>query len=382
MKIVVVMDSFKGSLTSLEAGNAVKEGILSVNKTIDVVVKCIADGGEGTIDALVEGMNGTIRKIQVTGPLGTPVTCKYGILEESKLAILEMAQAAGLPFVPDDQRNPMITTTYGVGEMILDAIRQGCRKFIIGIGGSATNDGGVGMLQALGFEFLDECNKQIKYGAQGLSTLAKISTKNILPQLKECEFLVACDVENPLYGEKGASVVYGPQKGADEKMVMVMDQLLYHYACKAKELYPDADSNYPGSGAAGGLGFAFHTFLQAELKPGIQIILDEIKLEEVLQNADLVITGEGRLDEQSMMGKALSGIAKLARKHHIPVLALAGCLGKNAHLCLDHGIDAYHSIMKENMSIEEAMQPIVAKNNLKEKTQQIMSNFLTNHIGK
>lgn len=371
MKVVTAIDSFKGSLTSLEAGEAVRQGILKVYPSASVEVRPLADGGEGTVEALISGMGGTIYEIQVTGPLGEKVSCQYGVIEKSKTAVIEMSGAAGITLIPEEKRNPLYTTTYGVGEVIKDAILKGCRRFIIGIGGSATNDGGVGMLQALGFHFLDSKGKEIPFGASGLKELKKITTDFVLKELKECQFQVACDVTNPLCGELGCSAVYGPQKGADEAMVKEMDQWLSTYARLTKEVYPNADEQEPGAGAAGGLGFAFATFLDAELKSGIQIVLGETKLETYIKNADLVITGEGCLDGQTAMGKAPIGVAQIAKKYQKPVIAFAGCVTKEAVKCNQNGIDAFFPILRGVISLKEAMDTENAKKSLEDTTEQI-----------
>lgn len=370
MKVVTAIDSFKGSLTSLEAGEAVRRGILKVYPSASVEVRPLADGGEGTVEALISGMGGTIYEIQVTGPLGEKVSCQYGVIEKSKTAVIEMSGAAGITLIPEEKRNPLYTTTYGVGEVIKDAILKGCRRFIIGIGGSATNDGGVGMLQALGFHFLDSKGKEIPFGASGLKELKKITTDFVLKELKECQFQVACDVTNPLCGELGCSAVYGPQKGADEAMVKEMDQWLSTYARLTKEVYPNADEQEPGAGAAGGLGFAFATFLDAELKSGIQIVLGETKLETYIKNADLVITGEGCLDGQTAMGKAPIGVAQIAKKYQKPVIAFAGCVTKEAVKCNQNGIDAFFPILRGVVSLKEAMDTENAKKSLEDTTEQ------------
>ena len=299
MKVVVAIDSFKGSMTSMEAGLAVTEGVHRVDSDVDVQIRPLADGGEGTVEALVAGMNGMKQEIQVTGPLGTPVVCEYGIIESSKTAVIEMAGAAGITLVPDEKKNPLYTTTYGVGEVIKDAIGKGCRRFIIGIGGSATNDGGIGMLQALGFGFMNKNGQPVPFGARGLEELETITDTYVIPELKECEFRIACDVTNTLCGEQGASAVYGPQKGATPSMIMQMDKWLAYYAALAKEKFPKANAKQAGTGAAGGLGFAFLTFTNAVLESGIKIVLEETQLEEYIKDADLVVTGEGRLDRQT-----------------------------------------------------------------------------------
>lgn len=372
MKIVAALDSFKGSVSSMEAGMAVKKGAACANPEAEVIVCPLADGGEGTVDALVLGMNGKMQNVQVTGPLGAPVEAKYGIIEENKTAVLEMSQAAGITLVPAEKRNPLYTTTYGVGELIKDAIQKGCRRFIVGIGGSATNDGGVGMLQALGYEFLNEKGEQISFGARGLGQLRRIVDTKVLPELKECEFRVACDVTNPLCGENGCSAIYGPQKGADAEMIRKMDGWLSNYAVLAKEKYVKADPEHPGVGAAGGLGFAFLTFTNASLQSGVQIVLEETKLEDYIREADLVLTGEGRLDGQTVMGKAPVGVAKLAKKWGKSVVALAGCVEKDAAACNQAGIDAFFPIVSGPCSLEEAMKPEIASENLKRTAEQVI----------
>lgn len=371
MKAVVAIDSLKGSLTSMEAGNAVAEGILRADAQAEVVVRPLADGGEGTVDALVCGMKGTIQNAVVTGPLGAPVNCEYGIIEQTKTAVIEMAGAAGITLISEEERNPMHTTSYGVGEVIKDAITKGCRRFIIGIGGSATNDGGIGMLQALGYGFLDKENKQIPFGAKGLEKLETITDAYVIPELAECEFRIACDVTNTLCGENGCSAVYGPQKGATPSMIMQMDKWLEHYAALAKKLYPKANALQAGAGAAGGMGFAFLSFTNAVLESGIKIVLEETQLESYIEDADMVITGEGRLDGQTAMGKAPVGVARLAKRHHIPVIAFAGSLTKEAVECNKNGIDAFFPILRNIVTLEDAMKPENAKVNLSDSVEQV-----------
>lgn len=371
MKVVIAIDSFKGSLSSIEAGNAIVKGIRRVDANADTCVRPLADGGEGTVEALVEGMKGKIEKVHVTGPLGKQVESQYGILEEYQTAIIEMSSAAGITLVTNEERNPLYTTTYGVGEMIRDAIDKGCRRFIVGIGGSATNDCGIGMLQALGYEFLDSSGEQVKYGAQGLRDIVSISDRNVMKELKECTFQVACDVTNPLCGERGCSAVYGPQKGATPEMIKDMDEWLSRFAELAKKSYPKADKETPGTGAAGGLGFAFLTFTNGVLESGIQIVLKETELENYIRTADIVITGEGRLDGQTAMGKAPVGVAKLAKKYNKPVLAFAGCVTKEAVECNHEGIDAFFPIVRRATTLEEAMDPENACNNIMDTVEQV-----------
>ena len=375
MKVVVAIDSFKGSLSSMEAGQAIAEGVKRVHQNAEVVVRPLADGGEGTVEALVEGMGGIFVTKEVTGPLGAKVEAVYGVIESkedsSKTAIIEMSAAAGITLVPEESRNPMNTTTYGVGELILDAIERGCRHFIVGIGGSATNDGGVGMLQALGYDFLTREGAAISYGGNGLRELAKIKDSNVHPKLKECTFKVACDVTNPLCGENGSSAIFGPQKGATPEMVQELDQLLLHYAELSKEINANADRFYPGTGAAGGMGFAFLTYTNATLESGIQIVLTETKLEEIIKTADFVVTGEGRLDGQTALGKAPIGVASLAKKHQKKVLAFAGAVTPDAKECNQHGIDAFFPILRGIVSLKEAMDKEVAHQNMVDTVEQV-----------
>ena len=379
MKAVVAIDSLKGSLSSMEAGNAIAEGIYRADAEAKVEVRPLADGGEGTVDALVQGMNGSLRKVRVTGPLGDKVDAAYGIIEEAKMAVIEMSAAAGITLVPDEKKNPLFTTTYGVGEMIRDAIEKGCRKFVVGIGGSATNDGGIGMLQALGYDFLNSKGNAVPYGAKGLEDLAEIRKEHVLPELAQCEFKVACDVTNPLCGPLGASAVYGPQKGATPEMVREMDQWLADYAKLAANCSERADAEHPGTGAAGGLGFAFLTFTNAVLESGIKIVLEETKLEQYIQDADIVITGEGRLDGQTAMGKAPVGVAKLAGKYKIPVLAFAGSVTKDARKCNEEGIHAFFPILRGITTLEDAMDAENARRNLLETVEQVFRLIVAIH---
>ena len=375
MKVVVAIDSLKGSLSSLEAGQAIKEGVQVVYPEADVVVRPLADGGEGTVEALAIGMGGELVSVSVTGPLGEAVTAQYGILKADetrpKTAIIEMSAAAGITLVPDEKRNPMHTTTYGVGELIKDAIDNGCRHFIVGIGGSATNDGGIGMLQALGYDFLDKDGAPVGYGGTGLQSIARIQAENVLPELKECTFRVACDVTNPLCGPMGSSAIYGPQKGATPEMVKELDEALLHYAELSKETFDHADRLYPGTGAAGGMGFAFLTYTNAVLESGIKIVLEETGLEEEMKDADFVITGEGRLDSQTALGKAPIGVAHLAKKHDKKVLAFAGCLTPDAGVCNENGIDAFFPILRRVITVQEAMEKENARENMIRSVEQV-----------
>ena len=371
MKTVIAIDSLKGSLTSMEAGMAIREGILSAwGEHMEVVVRPLADGGEGTIDALVEGMNGVLKQIDVEGPAKATVTSRYGWIPNRKTAIIECAESSGLSLVPTEDRNPLKTSTIGMGQVIRNAVEYGVRNFIVGLGGSATNDCGTGMLTALGYKFLDENGQELFGCGESLQKICKIDTSNVMPELAECTFRVACDVTNPLCGELGASHVYGPQKGATEEMVAILDAGCHHFAEMTKEVLGIDNENLPGAGAAGGLGYTFATYLGGELKSGIQIVLDEINLEEDLKDADFVVTGEGRLDHQTSMGKAPIGVAKLAKKHGATVIAFAGSVTNDAKACNAAGIDAYFPILRSITTLDEAMQKDNASYNMTHTAEQ------------
>ena len=390
MKILIAIDSFKGSLSSKEAGKAIKTGILRVISDAEVLISPLADGGEGTVETLVEALGGSLETVRVKGPLFQEVEAHYGILSDSqyspkngKLAVMEMSQASGITLVSPEERNPLKTSSYDVGEMILDAYHKGCRRFLIGIGGSATNDGGIGMLSALGFRFTKENGEEIRPCGEGLKDLARIENASVpeglLQGLLHCSFQIACDVENPLYGENGASLIYGFQKGGNKELLSQMDLWMKRYSELVKEYNPAANPEAPGSGAAGGLGFAFRSFLQGELKSGVSLILEETRLSEKMQGADLVITGEGRLDEQSAMGKAPIGVAKLAKAQGIPVLAFAGAVTVGAKACNQAGIDAYFPILRETTTLEDAMNKETAKQNLADTVEQVMRLYHLRH---
>ena len=369
MKIVFAIDSFKGSLGSMEAGRAAAEGAKRAIPGAECAVRPLADGGEGTVEALAAGMGGELRSIEVAGPLGAPAAATYGIAGAT--AVMEMAQASGITLVPAAERNPLLASTYGVGEMIADAVSRGCRRFVVGIGGSATNDGGAGMLQALGFRLLDASGAELPRGGAALAKLAKIERGPAAASLEGCEFRIACDVSNPLCGPKGASAVFGPQKGATPAMVGELDSAL---ACFAEVSGGDAD--FPGSGAAGGLGFAFRTFLGAELKSGVDIVLEETGLEGFVRDADVVVTGEGRLDSQTAMGKAPYGVARLAKRHGAKVIAFAGCVTPDAVKLNECGIDAFFPILREITTLERALEKEYAAANLAATAEQAFRCFL------
>jgi glycerate kinase len=364
MKVLIAIDSMKGSLGSIEGGRAIADGVHRVFPDAFCDVRPLADGGEGTLDALVDGLGGDLRRITVTGPAQKPVEAVYGIIGDT--AVVEMARAAGITLVSGAERNPLVTTTYGVGEMIAAAIAEGARKFIVGIGGSATNDGGAGMLQALGFRFLDADGRELERGGAALKRLAAIDGSHALPQISECVFKIACDVTNPLLGPDGASAVYGPQKGATPDMVAELDAALGVYAAVA-----GGDAAFPGAGAAGGLGFAFRTFLNGELKSGVQLVLEETGFESRVRDADFVVTGEGRLDEQTVMGKAPVGVARLAKKYGRKVIAFSGCVTDGAKKVNEHGIDAFFPILRSVVTLEEALDRRNAAANLTDTTEQV-----------
>ena len=371
MNIVIAIDSFKGSMTSMEAGKSAAEGIRRVYPDAQIQVRPLADGGEGTVEALTAGLGGKLVTIPVTGPAGLLVDCPYGIVEETKTAIIEMSGAAGITQVTEAQRNPLHTTTYGVGEVIKDAIHKGCRRFIIGIGGSATNDGGLGMLQALGFDMLNASSQPVSMFGKGLADLAQISTDHVFPELADCTFRIACDVTNPLCGEHGCSAVFGPQKGATPDIVQQMDGWLSAYAALAKNSFPKANPNHAGAGAAGGLGFAFLTFFNATLESGVKIVLEETRLSDYVKDADIVLTGEGRLDGQTVMGKAPIGVAQTAKEHGCTVLGFSGSVAKDASACNEKGIDAFFPILRGVSTLEEAMDTEKARQNMADTVEQV-----------
>lgn len=375
MNIVIAIDSFKGSISSIEAGNTVREAILARYPQEQVQVFPLADGGEGTVDALTQGLGGSIVPVKVTGPLGTPVESRYGYLPDLRTAVIEMADASGLTLVPVEKRNPLYTTTYGLGELILAAIDKGCRHFIIGIGGSATNDAGLGMLTALGYKFYQTNGSLCDIYGKNLQDVTRIDTTSCHPLLKECQFEIACDVTNPLCGPQGCSIIYGPQKGATPEIIQRMDKDIAAFADLAEKATGIKGSELPGAGAAGGLGFAFHTFLQGTLTPGIELVLKSIKIQQTLTTADILITGEGRMDGQTAMGKAPVGIAQLAKKANpqCRTIGLCGCATTDAEAVNKHGIDAYFPILHTPMSVEEAMEAHTTKQNLTQTIQQIMN---------
>ncbi|GCE28019.1 glycerate kinase [Dictyobacter alpinus] len=356
MHILIAPQSLKGSLSAAETGAAIAQGVRNVFPTATITSIPIADGGEGTVQALIDATHGELRSQIVTGPAGEAVEAQYGLLGDGQGAVIEMAASSGLPLLRPAQRNPLTTTTYGVGELIKAALDQGRRHFILGIGGSATNDGGAGMAQALGADLLDQQGQSLPFGGAALAQLDRISIEKMDSRLQACHFEIACDVNNPLCGPSGASAIYGPQKGATPEMVAELDAALAHYASIIQRDLQRSVANIPGAGAAGGLGAGTLAFLNAELRPGARIILEALQLDEYMKNADLVITAEGRLDEQTAYGKSVGAIAALAKKHGLPVLALAGGLGKDYKGIYDLGIDGLMVLPSEPMSLVYAIE--------------------------
>ena len=354
MKILIAPDSFKETNTSSQAADAMEVGVRKIFPDALITKIPVADGGEGTVEALTSGMNGKIVKKTVTGPLGEPVTAEYGILPDG-VGIIEMASASGLGLVPLEKRNPLITTTYGTGELILDAVSNGCRTIIIGIGGSATNDGGSGMARALGYNFVDSSGSDLPEGGGSLFNLDRIIKENVPKEISDIRFLVACDVKNPLCGPEGASSVYGPQKGASKTDIALLDASLKHLSEVVDRDFGLDIAETPGAGAAGGLGFGLMAFCGAELKSGIEIILDLVDFDQHLKDVDLVITGEGKIDGQSVYGKVPVGIAGRAKKYNIPVLVIVGGVGDGVDTVYDHGIDAVMVSVNDAMTLKEAM---------------------------
>ncbi|WP_028992177.1 glycerate kinase [Thermoanaerobacter thermocopriae] len=355
MKILIAPDKFKESLSALKVADSIEKGILKVFPKVVIEKVPMADGGEGTVESLVNATGGKIIKTNVKDPLFRDIESFYGILGDGETAVIEMAAASGLYLLKDYERNPMITTTYGTGQLIKDALDKGCRNFIIAVGGSATNDGGAGMATALGVKFYDKDGREIGLGGGALSKIYSIDTSNLDYRLKECRFIVACDVANPLIGENGASRVYGPQKGATKEMVKVLDKNLEHYGKLLEKYFNKRIIDVPGSGAAGGLGAGLMAFLNAQLKSGIEIIIEALKLEEKIKEADIVISGEGKVDFQTAFGKTISGIAKLCKKHNKPLIVIAGTV-EDIEKLYEIGVSSVFSIMEKPMSLEDAIK--------------------------
>lgn len=356
MKIVIAPDSFKGSVTALQAAEAIEHGVRRVFPDTEIEKIPMADGGEGTVQSLVDTTGGQIFTERVIDPLGREIEAKYGVLGDNVTAVIEMAAASGLTLVPPDKRNPLVTTTYGTGQLIKAALDRGCRKLIIGIGGSATNDGGAGMAHALGAKLLTKSGKPVQWGGGGLSRLDAIDISGLDARIPETQTIVACDVNNPLTGEQGASYVYGPQKGATPEMVQTLDANLAHFDRVLQRDLGKVVGDIPGAGAAGGLGAGLLAFLNAELKSGIEIVIEAVQLVKRLSGADLVITGEGQINFQTVFGKTPVGVAKAAKVHGIPVIAIAGSIADGSDGVYDAGIDAIIDIVPEPTSLEAAIE--------------------------
>ena len=374
MKIVIASDSFKGSMSSLDVATAASAGVIEVYPDSEIVSVNVADGGEGTVEAIVDALGGEIIKVQVSDPLGRKIETSYGIAGET--AILEMAAASGLPLLTVEERNPWATSTLGTGEMIMDAIARGCRKFLVGIGGSATNDAGVGMLQAMGFRFYDANGELITQGCGGmLGFIARIDDSLVSAAVKESQFTVACDVDTPFCGPEGAAPVFAPQKGADAEMVKRLDEGMASFAKVITEKYAIDIVPVAGAGAAGGMGGAFRAFLGATLKKGIDMVLDAIDFDTTIQGANLVITGEGKVDFQTAKGKTAAGVLNRAKQQHIPVVAIGGCVEMCDSL-VQMGFAGIYPILEEKVPLEIAMQRDFAMNNVRKTVARIVPNYL------
>jgi len=356
MNIVIAPGPFKGSLSSVAAADAIEQGVRAVMPEAETVRLPLADGGEGTVEALVSATRGRLVQAKVLGPLREPVEALFGVLGDDVTGVIEMAAAAGLDLIPPDKRNPLITTTFGVGQLIRAALDAGCRKLVIGIGGSATNDGGAGMAQALGARLTDSQGREIGPGGQALRDLAKIDISNLDPRIALTEVFVACDVNNPLVGPQGAAAVYGPQKGATAEMVAILDDALSHYADAIVRNLGREVRDLPGAGAAGGLGAGLIAFLDARPRMGIALVMEALNFEQYIEAADVLITGEGRIDEQTFFGKVIQGVCRLAKRHGVPVIVLAGEVAHDSERLLEEGIEAAFSIVPGPISVQQAMQ--------------------------
>lgn len=370
-KIIIACDSFKGSLSSIEVGEAVAEGIRRADQSIVTRVVAVADGGEGTVSALVGGLDGQYVSCSVDGPLGHPVTAAYGISGDGSLAVMEMAQASGLTLIPESERNPLRTSTFGTGQMIGDALSRGCGTIIMGIGGSATNDGGMGLMCALGARFLDSEGHELPHCGASLIDIEAIDLSRMNPEAISARFLIACDVNNPLYGHDGAAYVFAPQKGADARAVERLDDGLRNYARVISRTTGRDVANMPGAGAAGGLGACFAAFFNADLKPGIELMLDAVHFDDIIDGADLIITGEGRLDSQTVHGKTPYGVLQRGLRLGIPTVAIAGAVS-DSELLNEAGFRAVFSIVPGPCSLAEAMDSVTARRNVACTAEQII----------
>lgn len=356
MKIIIAPDSFKESLTAMQVAEAIEQGFSEIFPQAEYIKLPMADGGEGTVESMVAATGGELVNVEVTGPLGAPVNAFYGWMGDGETAVIEMAAASGLHLVAPEQRNPLITTSYGTGELILAALNHGARKIILGIGGSATNDGGAGMMQALGVQLSDQQGKALTVGGAALAQLVDIDLRQLDDRLAQTDILAACDVDNPLCGAKGASAVFGPQKGATPERVQQLDAALQHYGEKIEQVTGKSVINVAGAGAAGGMGAALFGLLNARLQPGIEIVTEALKLAAAVQKADLVITGEGRIDSQTIYGKTPVGVARVAKRFDIPVIAIAGSMAPDYEVVHQHGLDAVFSVLNHIQTLPEALE--------------------------
>ncbi|WP_062237466.1 glycerate kinase [Fictibacillus sp. FJAT-27399] len=356
MKIVIAPDSYKGSLTAVEAAEAIERGVKKADSTIQTILVPAADGGEGTMDTLVTATGGRKKSVRVTGPLHSEISAEYGILGDQKTCVIEMASASGLCLVSPEELNPLTATTYGTGQLIKQALDDGFRSFVLAIGGSATNDGGAGMLQALGLELLDDSGQRVQFGGGELHNIKEIDLSGFDPRVKECTFLIASDVQNPLVGKEGASAVFGPQKGATEEMVKLLDKNMVHWGDMVEQATGIRLHDMPGAGAAGGIGGAFQAFFPAQMKRGVDVVTEYAGLPQALDGADLVITGEGRVDFQTASGKTPMGVAQRAKQSGIPTMILAGSVGEGVEVLYQYGVISITSMIQQPLTLEEAMR--------------------------
>lgn len=374
MKIVVSPDSFKGSLTAIEAAQEIAAGIKEINPMIETVLLPVADGGEGTLEPLITATNGHTVYVEVHDPIGRPIRVEYGVLGDGETCVIEMAKASGLTLLKESEKNPLIASTFGTGELILHALNSGYRKFVVGIGGSATNDGGTGMLRALGMKFLNDGGEEIAQGAESLAMLHKVDVTNFDRRIGESHFIIACDVDNPFIGPTGATAIFGPQKGVTPDLVDVLDQNLLHLANKIEQETGISLHDQPGAGAAGGLGGAFLAFFPVELKPGIEVVMEAIDFQQKIKDADFIITGEGKSDNQTLSGKAPIGIANAAKERGIPVILLSGFIVESSIPQLSSYFYKLGSVADNNVSQEESMHK--AAYYLRVRTREIMQGLL------
>lgn len=376
MKIVIAPDSFKGSASAMEVAKAIEKGIKNYAPDVETVLVPVADGGEGTMDSLVSATGGKTVKVEVKNPLGETIIAEYGILGDGKTCVIEMASASGLYLIPEEKRNPLKATTYGTGQLIKKALDDGCRNFILAIGGSATNDGGIGMLQALGMKLLDESGKEVGFGGEELDRIVKIDDSEFDDRISKSSFLIASDVQNPLIGPDGASYVFGPQKGATPEMVELLDKKMESWANVVEKVTGISLHNHPGAGAAGGIGGAFQAFFPAEMRRGIDIVIEYTGLSKKLHGADVVFTGEGQIDFQTASGKTPMGVAQEAQKQGIPTIVITGSIGKGIDTLYQFGIKSIHSIVNGPMTLGEAMQR--APQLIEQKAEQLMRTMMLN----